>query len=149
MPDTALHINKRPFFIPDYAAPCMMHLHRAIHIHRLGRCISERFAPRYYDACTLCSRMEAPNLPPEVGRTFDECISVGEWIPIEQFQNRADQADFLAEANKAVSVVSQYFTLRQGDVILLSTVHEPEEVAIDQHIEETYYGNTVLQFNIK
>lgn len=149
MPDTALHINKRPFFIPDYAEPCMMHVHQAIHIHRLGRSISERFASRYYDAATLCTRMEAPNLPHEVGRTFDECISVGEWIPIEQIPNSEYKTDFLAEANKAVNIISQYFTLRQGDIVLLSTVREPKEVAIDQHIEETYCGKTVLQFNIK
>lgn len=93
--------------------------------------------------------MEAPNLPPAVGRTFDECISVGEWLPIEQLQQHNDLADFINEANKAVSVVSQYFTLRQGDVILLSTVRGPEEVAIDQHVEETYIGSKVLQFNIK
>lgn len=149
MPDTALHINKRPFFIPDYAEPCVMHLHRAIHIHRLGRNISERFASRYYDAATLCSRMEAPNLPNPIGRTFDECISVGEWIPIEHMKLQMDLTRFQCEADKAISVVSQYFTLRQGDVILLSTIREPEMVAIDQHIEESLLGTIVLQFNIK
>lgn len=143
MPDTALHINKRPFFIPDYAVPCLMSVHRAVHVCRLGRCISQRFAHRYYDAVTLCTRMEAPALPPAIGRTFDECVSVGEWLPVEQ------DPTFGEEADRAVAEVSQYFTLRQGDVILLSTIRDPEEVAIDQHVEENLNGTPVLQFNIK
>lgn len=146
MPDTALHINKRPFFIPDYASPCLMYLHRAVRICRLGRCISQRFASRYYDAATLCARMEAPTLPPEVGRTFDECVSVGEWIPTEQC---ADAESLQTEADRAIAEVSQYYTLRQGDVILLDIVREPENVQINQHIDETYNGTQVLQFNIK
>lgn len=143
MPDTALHISKRPFFIPDYAQPCMMHLHRAVHICRLGKSISERFASRYYDAVTLCSRMEAPSIPLAVGRTFDECISVGEWLPVET------DSTIGAEADRAIAEVSKYYTLRQGDVILLDTVRPAEEVVINQHIEEDICGTTVLQFNIK
>lgn len=143
MPDTALHINKRPFFIPDYAEPCMMHIHQAVHICRLGRSISERFASRYYDAITLCSRMEAPALPAAIGRTFDECISVGEWL------NVSPSAELQQEAVRAIAEVSKYFTLRQGDVILLSTIRDVEEVHINQHVEENYCGANVLQFNIK
>lgn len=143
MPDTALHINKRPFFIPDYAAPCLMSVHQAVRICRLGRSISERFASRYYDSITLCARMEAPSLPPAVGRTFDECISVGEWL--------TTPPDFALqkEADRAIAEVSKYFTLRQGDVILLSTIRDSEEVHINQHVEENYCGANVLQFNIK
>lgn len=145
MPDTALHINKRPFFIPDYATPCVMHLHRAVHICRLGKSISERFASRYYDAFTLCSRMEAPAIPATIGRAFDECVSVGEWLPMEQLE--ADDLRLLAA--KAIAEVSKYFMLRQGDVLLLDEVRAPEEVHINQHIEESLCGQPVLQFNIK
>lgn len=87
--------------------------------------------------------MEAPNLPPAIGCTFDECVSVGEWIPTDSTQAPD------VEADRAIAEVSQYFTLRQGDVILLNTVREAEVVAINQHIEETYNGTPVLQFNIK
>lgn len=148
MPDTALHINKRPFFIPDYANPCMMHVHRAIRICRLGKSISERFASRYYDSITLCARMEAPAIPAAIGCTFDECISVGEWItPIPETDDITNSLATLAA--KAIAEVSKYFTLRQGDVILLDEVRPAEEVHINQHIEESICERQVLQFNIK
>lgn len=152
MPDTALHINKRPFFIPDYATPCIMHLHRAVHICRLGKSVSERFASRYYDAFTLCSRMEAPAMPPSIGCAFDECISVGEWLPVnpvDGITNCEDTENLVQLAAKAIAEVSKYFMLRQGDVILLDEVRAPEEVHINQHIEESFCGQPVLQFNIK
>lgn len=148
MPDTALHINKRPFFIPDYAVPCLMHLHRAVRICRLGRCISTRFADRYYDSVTLCARMEAPTLPPAVGCCFDECLSVGEWTEFwhadKVFGNVAD-----FDAREQIAEVSQYFTLRQGDVILLDEVRPAEEVHIGQRVEEIHGDEKILQFNIK
>lgn len=147
LPDTALHINKRPFFIPDYAVPCLMQVHRAVRICRLGKCISPRFADRYYDAITCCARFEAPTLPPAVGRCFDECLSVGEWLPKEEFA--AETALLDAEARGAISQASSFFTLRQGDVILLTAQHEAEEVHIDQRIEIKYAGHEILQFNIK
>lgn len=149
LPDTALHINKRPFFIPDYATPCLMTTHRAVRICRLGRCISQRFAHRYFDAVTLCARFEAPTLPPAIGCCFDECLSVGEWLPKESEDVSSTVDELNDEACRAIAYVSNFFTLRQGDVILL-TAHEPaEEVHIDLHIEQTLADQTVLQFNIK
>lgn len=150
LPDTALHINKRPFFIPDYAKPCLMHIHQAIHICRLGRSISERFAHRYYDKVTLCSRMETPNLIQTIGCCFDECLTVGDWIPIEQIHQKQhinSSLDILAP--KAISEISKYFTLRQGDVILLDEVKDVTDLQINNHVEESYYGLQVLNFNIK
>lgn len=147
LPDTALHINKRPFFIPDYADPCIQQLHRAVRICRLGKCISPRFAGRYYDAITLCARFEAPTLPPAVGCCFDECLSVGEWLPKDHVTTEVERLD--AEARNAIAYASSFFTLRQGDVILLTPEGDGQEAHINQHIEIEYAGHTVLQFNIK
>lgn len=145
LPDTAFHFNRRPFFIPDYAVPCMMHTHQAVRICRLGRNISKRFAYRYFDAQTLCSRMETPALPPAIGRCFDECLTVGEWIEHKGVPDNA----LLEEASEAIATVSKYFTLRQGDVILLHEVATPAEVQINQHIEVSHKDQEVLNFNVK
>ena len=111
IPDTALHINKRPFFIPPFAEPCVMQLRLAIRIVRLGRHISKRFAGRYYDAATVCAHFAAPTLPPTQGLCFDDCLTVGEW----QTPDLVPQ-DMACEA---IEEVSRFYTLRQGDVILL------------------------------
>lgn len=149
LPDTALHINKRPFFIPDYAMPCLMHQHRAVRICRLGRSISARFAHRYYDAATLCTRMEAPSLPKGIGRCFDECLAVGEWLDLEKALPHPDAAGLADEADRAIAHVSQFFTLRQGDIILLTPTSPTREAHIGQHVALTWCDTDVLQINIK
>lgn len=146
LPDTAFHFNKRPFFIPDYAVPCIMHTHQAVRICRLGRNISARFAYRYFDAVTRCARMEAPAMPSTIGRCFDECLTVGEWV---EHKGLPDDPALLEEASAAIAEVSRYFTLRQGDVILLHETEDPSEVNINQHINVCFQNREVLDFNIK
>ena len=157
VPDTAIHINKRPFFIPDYAQPCLMQLRWAVRISRLGRCISPRFASRYYDAITVCAHCATPALPAAQGLCFDDCITIGEWLPVaatdiaDAANGMAGAATDIADAAiEAIAEVSRYYTLRQGDILLLDGIAAPTEVHIDQHIEHTLNATTtLLSFNIK
>lgn len=140
MPDTALHINKRPFFIPDYASPCLCRIEVAVRVCRLGKNIGERWAQRYYDRATLVTNIHTPALPPSQGYGFDDAVSIGEWQGVQMLS--------LAQCDKAAKLIaesSQYFTLRQGDVILMDTYQEDFPIAIGDHIELPPY----LAFNIK
>ena len=140
MPDTAIHINKRPFFIPPYAEPCLCQYEVALRISRLGKNIGQRWAHRYYDAVTLVANMHTPSLPPSQGYGFDDAVSIGEWQPLDTLtpeqQERA--ASLIAEA-------SRFFTLRQGDILLLEPHGKPFPVHIGDRIEMPPY----LAFNIK
>ena len=53
LPDTALLMRGRPFFVPDFAWPCTVQLHGVVRIARLGKNIAPRFAYRYYDAVSV------------------------------------------------------------------------------------------------
>lgn len=140
MPDTAIHINKRPFFIPPYAEPCLCQLVYAVRISRLGKNIGQRWAHRYYDAITMVANMYTPALPPSQGYGFDDAVSIGEWQAVseltEQQKYRVDQ--LIAEA-------SRFFTLRQGDILLFEPYNEPLHVKIGDRIDIPPY----LAFNIK
>lgn len=140
MPDTAIHINKRPFFIPPFAEPCLCQIEAAVRICRLGKNIGERFAHRYYDAATLVANMCAPSLPITQAYGFDDSVSIGEWQSAEWLTPEQQQsaATLIAEA-------SHYFTLRQGDILLINQVEKTFPICIDDHIERTPY----LSFNIK
>lgn len=140
MPDTAIHINKRPFFIPPFASPCICQIEAAIRICRLGKNIGERWAHRYYDAATLVANMYTPSLPPSQGYGFDDAVSIGEWQEVETLsaEQQEKAASLIAEASK-------YFTLRQGDILLLGPTEETFTVNIGDRIERAPY----LAFNIK
>lgn len=140
MPDTALHINKRPFFIPDYASPCLCQIEVAVRICRLGKNIGERWAHRYYDKATLVTNFHTPALPLSQGYGFDDAISVGEWQGVQMLSLAQCE-----QAAKLIAEASKYFTLRQGDVLLIAPSGEEFTVAIGDHIEIPPY----LSFNIK
>lgn len=62
IPDTALLIQKRPFFIPDFTQQCMVQLCACIRINRLGRSIHQKFAHRYYNDLTIATHFVARDL---------------------------------------------------------------------------------------
>ena len=49
-PDTAILKDGKPFFLPDFSQNMEYETELVVRICRLGRNISTKFAPRYYDA---------------------------------------------------------------------------------------------------
>ena len=89
LPDTALLIAKRPFFIPDFAAVCDASLCVAVRIVRLGRSIHRQFAHRYYLASQAApavhfiardylERLQGQSLPWDMAVGFDDAVAVAD-----------------------------------------------------------------------
>ncbi len=140
MPDTAIHINKRPFFIPPYADPCLCRIEWALRLSRLGKNIGRRWAERYYDAVTTVANIHTPALPPSQGFGFDDAVSIGEWHPVDEMSPRQK-----AEAAALLAEVSRYFTVRQGDILLLGPQEDDFPVKIGDRIERPPF----LAFNVR
>ena len=67
-PDSALLLPGRPMFYPDFTGDWQAQLYMAVHINRLGKSVSTKFAPRYYDGASVAVRVE-PLLSPDCQRT--------------------------------------------------------------------------------
>ena len=52
-PDTALLRNNDPFYIPAFSQEVHYECELVVRINRVGKCIEERFAHRYYDEVGL------------------------------------------------------------------------------------------------
>lgn len=52
-PDTALLRNNDPFYLPAFSDEVHYECELVVRINRVGRCIAERFARRYYDEVGL------------------------------------------------------------------------------------------------
>jgi 2-keto-4-pentenoate hydratase/2-oxohepta-3-ene-1,7-dioic acid hydratase in catechol pathway len=48
-PDTALHRNNDPFYLPDFSRDLHYEMELVVRINRVGKCIEERLAHRYYN----------------------------------------------------------------------------------------------------
>lgn len=174
IPDTAILIHKRPFFIPDFAENCRAQLCAGIRINRLGRSIHTQFAHRYYCADEICLSIhfEAANLLQELKRKglpwdkavgFDNAVAmaekgigqIDEQTKVEiRINNKARQVlpdwkKLHQDTIELIAKISQFYTLRQGDILLLPLPVESQEVHIDDRI--CLYSNEteMLAFNIK
>ncbi len=131
-PDSALLLPGRPMFYPDFGGDWQACLYLAVHINRLGKSVSEKFAPRYYDGVSPAIRIEPVadgSIPQGVLSGMDSSITHGEWIAPDELSvlsrliingNAVDVTMPNAETvNRMVSQVSVYTTLRMGDILLL------------------------------
>ena len=173
-PDSALLKDSKPFFIPDFTKQCDYETELVVRICRLGKNISERFAHRYYDAYTvgidftardLQRKLRAEGKPWELSKAFDNSAVIGDFVSKEELPDvqqlhfhldidgktvqQGFTGDMIYSVDRLVAFVSQYFTLKIGDLIFTGTPVGVGPVAIDQHVDGYLEGRKVLSFNVK
>ena len=173
LPDTAMLIQKRPFFIPDFTEDCKVQLCYAVRINRLGRSIHEKFSHRYYDASAitlgvhfvardLWIQLQAQGKPVDTAVGFDNAVAVSE-IRTDYFDETSSvglkidedlysypvDGNLLACINKQIEAISSFYTLKQGDILLFPVAMEELPVAIDNHLSLYMNEHEVLSFNVK
>ncbi|WP_461533012.1 fumarylacetoacetate hydrolase family protein [Sinomicrobium sp.] len=144
-PDTAL-LRERDFYIPEFSKEVHYEVEVLVKIGKVGKYIDARFAHKYYDevglgldftARDLQSRLKEKGLPWEIAKGFDGSMVVGKWYPKERFKDLNDirfrlekngevvqlghTALMLWKINELIAYISQYFTLKKGDVIFTGT----------------------------
>ena len=144
-PDSAILPNKMPFFIPTFSEDIHYEVEVLVKINKVGKHISPKFASKYYD--TIClgidftardvqSECKAKGLPWEKAKAFDGRAVVGEFFPKEAFDleklpfqlwkndevvQDGNTDNMLWKIDELISYVSQYFTLKKGDIIFTGT----------------------------
>lgn len=172
--DSALLSGGKPFFVPEYTQCCEYETELVVRISHLGRSISERFAHRYYEEVTvgidftardLQEKLRARGLPWDLCKGFDGSAVVGTFVPVNRFRSVQDlhfsmtlngeerqsghTADMLHGVDRLVSFISNYFTLKTGDLIFTGTPAGVGKIHIDDHIEGFLEGEKLLEFNVK
>lgn len=174
IPDTALLIQKRPFFIPDFTKQCMAQLCACIRINRLGRSIHERFAHRYYNAeeLTLSVHFVAHDLldllqqrgkPWELAIGFDNAVVVADkkvkelsdemnatlQINDNKYTCNFNTKQLFSIVDKQLARISEFYTMRQGDLMLLPLQLNEKKVEIDDNIQLNINEENLVSFNVK
>ncbi len=172
--DSALLKDGKPFFIPDFMGRIDYETEIVVRICRLGKSIPERFAHRYYDVLTvgidftardLQKQLRANGQPWDLCKGFDGSAAIGQWVDKEKFLNlntlpfhldingRTVQegctADMLFSIDSLIAYISQYFTLKTGDILFTGTPVGVGPVNIDDHLEGYIADRKVLEFNCK
>ena len=172
--DSALLKDSKPFFLPDELGRIDYETELVVRICRLGKSIPQRFAHRYYDAVTvgidftardLQNKLRAEGKPWDLCKGFDGSAVIGEWVSIEKFRDiqaihfRLDingntvqegcSSDMLFKVDEIIAYISQWFTLKTGDILYTGTPAGVGPVHIDDHLTGWLEDRKVLEFNVK
>jgi 2-keto-4-pentenoate hydratase/2-oxohepta-3-ene-1,7-dioic acid hydratase in catechol pathway len=145
-PDSSILKNNKPFFLPDFSVNIHYEVEVVIKISKLGKGISAKFAPRYFDEVTLGiditardlqNHQAAAGLPWEISKCFDGAAPLGSFVPVTSIKDMADldfrleinnkmvqksnTSDMIFSFNEIVEYVSKFFTLKTGDLIFTGT----------------------------
>lgn len=175
-PDTALLRNNDPFYLPAFSQEVHYECELVVRINRVGRSIGERFARRYYDqvglgidftARDLQRRAIAEGLPWEACKAFDysaalsprllELAQLGgdvqrlhfELTVNGQVRQQGDTAAMLFSVDRLIAHVSQYITLRMGDLLYTGTPAGVGPVHPGDRLRATLAGHELLDFDIR
>jgi 2-keto-4-pentenoate hydratase/2-oxohepta-3-ene-1,7-dioic acid hydratase in catechol pathway len=145
-PDSSILKNNKPFFLPDFSTNIHYEVEVVIKICKLGKGISAKFAPRYYDEITLGiditardlqNQLAAEGMPWEISKCFDGAAPLGRFIPVTgdtdmanldfkleingKVVQKGNTSDMIFGVNELVEYVSRFFTLKTGDLIFTGT----------------------------
>lgn len=172
--DSALLKDSKPFFLPDELGRIGYETELVVRICRLGKSIPQRFAHRYYDAVTvgidftardLQNKLRAEGKPWELCKGFDGSAAIGEWVSVEKFRDiqaihfhldingntvqEGCSSDMLFKVDEIIAYISQWFTLKTGDILYTGTPAGVGPVHIDDHLTGWLEDRKVLEFNVK
>ena len=153
-PDSAVLLKQHPFVIPEFSQDIHHEVEILVKINKVGKYIEPKFAPNYYDeiglgidftARDLQAKLKEKGLPWEKAKAFDGSAVIGDFLSKKDFISlesinfelvkngevvqKGNTSHMLWNIDQLISHVSQYFTLKIGDIIFTGT---PEGVAAIQ-----------------
>ncbi len=173
-PETSLLLNNRPFYYPDYTKDIVCNVELVLRINKVGKYINEKFASTYYDEIGLAINFTALDLqkdciknkqPWELSSSFDNSAPLSKFINKSTFADidnlkyllkindktvrKHDTSNLLFSFDKIVSHVSQYITLKTGDLIFTGARTKLIPVKISDQLEAFIEDQCLLKCRIK
>lgn len=173
-PDTAVVKNNRPFYHPDFSKDIHHEIELVIKINKEGKHIEQKFAHKYYEeiglgvdftARDLQSDLKSKGLPWELAKGFDNSAPISEFLPVTDFKDlrninfslkinneirqQGNTKDMILFFDDIISFVSQYFTLKKGDLIFTGTPAGVSRINIGDKLQGFIQDKELLNFDIK
>jgi acylpyruvate hydrolase len=171
-PDTAL-LREKDFYYPTFTNDLHYECELVVKISKVGKCIDQAFASKYYreiglgidfTARDLQSECKKNGLPWEKAKSFDNSAAISEkWLDIaslnqpinfEFFQNgelkqKSNSNEMLFNIDQVIAHVSKYITLKIGDLIFTGTPSGVGPVAIGDVLSGNIEGEKMFEFIVR
>ena len=173
-PDTAVLKDNKPFYIPDFSEDVHYELEVVLKICKEGKHIAEKFASNYYDeiglgidftARDIQTKHKEKGLPWELAKAFDNSAPISTFFPKNDFEDlynlnfelkvndetrqKGYTKNLLFSFEKIISFVSQYITLKKGDLIFTGTPEGVGKVNKGDKLEAWLEDKQLLNFDVK
>ena len=150
-PDSSILLKQHPFVIPEFTDDVHHEVELLVKINKVGKYIEPKFASNYYDeiglgidftARDLQAKLKEKGLPWEKAKSFDGAAVIGDFYPKSDFKSLENiefklvkngeivqlgtTSHMIWKIDELIAHVSQFFTLKKGDIIFTGT---PEGVA--------------------
>ncbi len=171
-PETALVRDNKPFYLPNFSNRIEYETEIILRISKMGKNISAKFADRYYDAIglgidftarDLQNEFKAKGAPWEICKGFDNSAPISNFLPKEEVDinnlnfslningeevQRGNTKDMIFKVNDIIAYISQFFTLKTGDIIFTGTPVGVGPVKIGDHLEGYIEHNKMIDFSV-
>jgi 2-keto-4-pentenoate hydratase/2-oxohepta-3-ene-1,7-dioic acid hydratase in catechol pathway len=173
-PDSAVLLRQHPFVIPEFSEDIHHELEIIVKINKVGKYIDAKFAHKYYDeigvgidftARDLQQKLKDKGLPWEKAKAFDGSAVIGDFMQKNLFNSlenltfelknngvsvqKGNTSFMLWKIDELIAYVSQYFTLKIGDIIFTGTPEGVAAVRPDDTLEGFLEGNKLFRIQVK
>ena len=173
-PDSSIIQKNQPFFIPEFSKEIHYEAEIILKFDKLGKHIDKKFSNKYYNQISLGIDFTARDLqeklkksgqPWEKAKSFDNSAVVGDWIDVNNFQDINDinfclklnneivqssnSSNMIWKIDDLVTEVSNYFTLKIGDILFTGTPEGVGKVSIGDVLDGFLEEKKVFSIKIK
>jgi len=173
-PDSSVLLKGNPFVIPEFSDDVHYEVELLVKINRLGKYIQPKFAHKYYNqiglgidftARDLQSQLKTKGLPWEKAKGFDGAAVIGQkWIDKSELDlenlnfsllkngqvvQTGNSSHMLWKIDELIAYVSQYFTLKIGDVIFTGTPSGVGKVDENDKLVGKIKDQEIFNINVK
>ncbi len=173
-PDTAILKDNKPFYHPEFSADIHHEIEIVLKVAKEGKSIAEKFAATYYDeiglgidftARDIQQKHKEKGLPWELAKGFDNSAPISEFVLKTQFpdlynlnfhldvnqetRQSGNTKDMLFSFEQIIVFVSQYITLKKGDLIFTGTPAGVARVQAGDRLEGYLENEKMLDFLVR
>ena len=173
-PDTAILKDNKPFYHPEFSSDIHHEIELVLKVSKEGKHIAEKFASNYFEEIALGvdftardiqQKHKEKGLPWELAKAFDNSAPISKFIPKAKFKDLSNlnfkldingntvqsgnSKDLLFSFEKIIAFVSQYITLKKGDLIFTGTPQGVGKVNIGDHLAGYLEEDKMLDFYVR
>lgn len=173
-PDTAVLKDNKPFYHPEFSTDIHHEIELVLKISKEGKHVAQKFAASYFEeiglgidftARDIQQKHKEKGLPWELAKAFDNSAPISRFIPKSEFKDlnnisfrldlnentvqEGNTKDLLFSFEYIIAFVSQYITLKKGDLIFTGTPKGVGKVNIGDHLCAYLEDEKLLDFYIR